>query len=355
MDIKYMEYVLALAKAGNITQAAKDLYISQPTLSQFIRNYQNTLGIHLFKRMNGRYTLTSAGETFCKYAEQIIELEKNMEQAMQTYKNTTILKIGTSTTKAISMVTHLIPIYRKEFPNIDIAMSEGNSFTIISKVLNNDLDLVFGSISSLDLYKGQILPLKEEKIALAVPSRMSICNSNYNYIQSLDLETFARELSGAPFILQHPGSCIRYLADGLFRSAHMTPVVILNTSNASSIVKSVSSGIGAGFIPVSNMVLDPNIVYFLFTPSLYRIHCMVYRKKIEKDTAFQRVPGIRRSLDRYGPGNRRSGSLCLIFLLNNTKIALKSITERDLSKIPPLLFIELFISVFSIILPSQQP
>ena len=47
MDIKYMEYVLALAKAGNITQAAKDLYISQPTLSQFIRNYQNTLGIHL--------------------------------------------------------------------------------------------------------------------------------------------------------------------------------------------------------------------------------------------------------------------------------------------------------------------
>ena len=179
MDIKYMEYVLALAKAGNITQAAKDLYISQPTLSQFIRNYQNTLGIHLFKRMNGRYTLTSAGETFCKYAEQIIELEKNMEQAMQTYKNTTILKIGTSTTKAISMVTHLIPIYRKEFPNIDIAMSEGNSFTIISKVLNNDLDLVFGSISSLDLYKGQILPLKEEKIALAVPSRMSICrNSN---------------------------------------------------------------------------------------------------------------------------------------------------------------------------------
>ena len=301
MDIKYMEYVLALAKAGNITQAAKDLYISQPTLSQFIRNYQNTLGIHLFKRMNGRYTLTSAGETFCKYAEQIIELEKNMEQAMQTYKNTTILKIGTSTTKAISMVTHLIPIYRKEFPNIDIAMSEGNSFTIISKVLNNDLDLVFGSISSLDLYKGQILPLKEEKIALAVPSRMSICrNSNYNYIQSLDLETFARELSGAPFILQHPGSCIRYLADGLFRSAHMTPVVILNTSNASSIVKSVSSGIGAGFIPVSNMVLDPNIVYFLFTPSLYRIHCMVYRKKIEKDTAFQRLSELSREYaDRW--------------------------------------------------------
>ena len=116
---------------------------------------------------------------------------------------------------------------------------------------------------------------------------MSICrNSNYNYIQSLDLETFARELSGAPFILQHPGSCIRYLADGLFRSAHMTPVVILNTSNASSIVKSVSSGIGAGFIPVSNMVLDPNIVYFclhlLFTASIV----WSIEKKIEKDTAF---------------------------------------------------------------------
>lgn len=66
----------------------------------------------------------SAGETFCKYAEQIIELENTMNQAMQGFKNTCILKIGTSTTKAISMVTHLIPLYRKEFPNIDIAMSE---------------------------------------------------------------------------------------------------------------------------------------------------------------------------------------------------------------------------------------
>ena len=64
MDIRYMEYILTLAKTGNITQAAKDLYISQPTLSQFIRNYQTTTGISLFKRMNGRYTLTPAGETF---------------------------------------------------------------------------------------------------------------------------------------------------------------------------------------------------------------------------------------------------------------------------------------------------
>ena len=96
----------------------------------------------------------------------------------------------------------------------------------------------------------------------------------------------------------------------MFRSAHMTPVVILNTSNASSIVKSVSSGIGAGFIPVSNMVLDPNIVYFLFTPSLYRIHCMVYRKKIEKDTAFQRLSELSREYaDRWTDMDPEIGDL----------------------------------------------
>lgn len=290
MDIRYMEYILTLAKTGNITQAAKDLYISQPTLSQFIRNYQTTTGISLFKRMNGRYTLTPAGEMFCKYAEQIIELENTMNQAMQGFKNTRILKIGTSTTKAISMVTHLIPLYRKEFPNIDIAMSEGNSFTTMAKVVNNELDLAFGSIPSTDLYKGQMITLRNEKIALAVPSRMALCkNANYNYIHLLDLETFAKELHDAPFILQHPGSCIRYLADGVFRAVHITPSVILNTSNASTIVKSVSSGMGIGFIPVSNMVLDPNIVYFLLDPPLYRIHCMVYRKKMEKDLPFQRL------------------------------------------------------------------
>ena len=201
-----MEYILTLAKTGNITQAAKDLYISQPTLSQFIRNYQTTTGISLFKRMNGRYTLTPAGETFCKYAEQIIELENTMNQAMQGFKNTRILKIGTSTTKAISMVTHLIPLYRKEFPNIDIAMSEGNSFTTMAKVVNNELDLAFGSIPSTDLYKGQMITLRNEKIALAVPSRMALCkNANYNYINQLDFETVARRTVYSPASrLLHP-------------------------------------------------------------------------------------------------------------------------------------------------------
>ena len=86
MDIKYMEYVLALAKAGNITQAAKDLYISQPTLSQFIRNYQNTLGIHLFKRMNGRYTLTSAGETFCNMQNKSLNWKKTWSRPCKPIK-----------------------------------------------------------------------------------------------------------------------------------------------------------------------------------------------------------------------------------------------------------------------------
>ena len=89
----------------------------------------------------------------------------------------------------------------------------------------------------------------------------------------------------------------------------MTPVVILNTSNASSIVKSVSSGIGAGFIPVSNMVLDPISYIFVYTFSLpHPLYGL--SKKIEKDTAFQRLSELSREYaDRWTDMDPEIGDL----------------------------------------------
>lgn len=295
MDIKYMEYILTLANTGNISQAAKELYISQPTLSQFIRNYQGNIGIHLFERKNGRYVLTPAGETFCNYARQILDLEKDMNQAMQCYKGTQVLNIGTSTSLAIAMVTHLISPLRKEFPSITITMSEGNSHATMTRVLNNDLDMAFGTVPDPEMYKGRILLLKPEKIALAVPSRMPLCrNANYNYLGSISAEEFKEHLRNAQFILQHPGSCIRHVADDFFHTVPMNPNITLNTSNASTIVRSVASGTGIGFIPVSNMILDPNINYFLLEPQLYRYHCIVYRRELEQNITAQRLFSLAR-------------------------------------------------------------
>ena len=56
MDTRYLEYILTLAETGNMTRAASKLYISQPTLSQFLSKQEQELGTPLFLRIGGTYT-----------------------------------------------------------------------------------------------------------------------------------------------------------------------------------------------------------------------------------------------------------------------------------------------------------
>ena len=74
MDIRYLKYILALAETGNMTRAAKSLYVSQPTLSQFLTKQETELGSPLFQRSNGTYTLTSAGILYAEYARKVLSL-----------------------------------------------------------------------------------------------------------------------------------------------------------------------------------------------------------------------------------------------------------------------------------------
>ena len=62
MDFRELNYVLAIEKYQNITKAADSLYVSQPTLSKFLMNLENTLGQKLFRKLGNKYILTYAGE-----------------------------------------------------------------------------------------------------------------------------------------------------------------------------------------------------------------------------------------------------------------------------------------------------
>ena len=69
--LKELTYVLAVAEEGNVSKAAEILYISQPSLSRYIRDLQARLGVQLFQRINNRLVLTYAGEKYVETSKQI--------------------------------------------------------------------------------------------------------------------------------------------------------------------------------------------------------------------------------------------------------------------------------------------
>lgn len=79
MDFRELSYITAIAKYQNITKAAESLYISQPTLSKFLKALEEDIGLKLFRRLGNRYVLTHAGECYLQKAEQILQLKNELD------------------------------------------------------------------------------------------------------------------------------------------------------------------------------------------------------------------------------------------------------------------------------------
>lgn len=79
MTLAQLRYTIAIAKAGSMNEAAKSLYISQPSLSTAIRELETETGVEIFRRTNRGIAVTPAGEEFLGYARQVVEQYELME------------------------------------------------------------------------------------------------------------------------------------------------------------------------------------------------------------------------------------------------------------------------------------
>lgn len=82
MDFRDLQYVIAVADCGSITEAAKKLYISQPSLSYIISKIEQDIGVQLFYRKNYPLTLTYAGEKYVDTARTILRLNDNLRREL---------------------------------------------------------------------------------------------------------------------------------------------------------------------------------------------------------------------------------------------------------------------------------
>ena len=80
MNLMYLKYAVEVARLGSINKAAEQLFVAQPNLSRYIKNLETELGIVIFKRTSRGMTLTPDGETFVRYAAQVLNQIDDIER-----------------------------------------------------------------------------------------------------------------------------------------------------------------------------------------------------------------------------------------------------------------------------------
>lgn len=292
MDTRYMNYILTLAETGNMTRAAQKLYISQPTLSQFLSKYEKELGFDLFERTKKAYVLTPAGEIYVKYAKKILALERLLEKELKEFGKTVRLNLATSSTQDLKMLSSILADLKETCPDILFSMKNGNTAAMEHLIETGEIDMAFVPVSETDREKFhcQILNMKTEEVLFVASADHPFCqNFSENTIHTLEQSTFAEVFRETPFILHQAGSCISGVENRLFQTLGIEPIAPLRSSLSPSIIDMVSGHMGNGFIPCSEAVAGKSVIYFSLKPQLFHTHAIIFKKDLSLTPPLKRL------------------------------------------------------------------
>lgn len=227
MNMKQALYFKTIAQYGTITAAAKQLYISQPSLSQTLRQIEDEVGTPLFDRSTFPFHLTYAGERYLKAVEAMLDIETRLKEEIESIRRDDggRLRLGISVTRAMQVLPDVIPIFTKAYPNVTIELTEAASASLEGLLQKGQIDLALAALEAneaniaYELIEKEsigILAGKDSQLAQLVPSGTPI-----------SLEMVEKEA----FVSLDTSHSSRIIQDRLFRRYNIRPKILLETSS----------------------------------------------------------------------------------------------------------------------------
>ncbi len=169
LDLRHLEIFARVVQEGGITQAAKSLGLTQPTVSGHIRSLENEAGATLLHRGGGRAKPTTAGELLWRYAEQICARKAEAQLELERFLGLRQgeLKVGASTTPATYFLPPHLVRFATEHPAIHVELTVGDTREILDALESNRIELaLIGDAVDADRYHSK--KVATDKIVLVV-------------------------------------------------------------------------------------------------------------------------------------------------------------------------------------------
>ena len=175
MNSLVLKYILTIAEEKNMTRAAERLYISQPSLSQSVKNLEKELGVDLFERSQRGSVLTPAGEHYVEWAKQILFAEAMMKRKIQdiSAKNVRQIKFGTTPQRTSYILDFVVNQFQKEYANYKIFLEDRPSTELYELLDRGSLDFIIDNTNN-DTLNFRSIPLIRENLLLAVPGTVRL-------------------------------------------------------------------------------------------------------------------------------------------------------------------------------------
>lgn len=282
MTLRHLKIFATVCKENSVTLAAKKLFISQPAVSNVIKELEAYYGYPLFERISKKLYLTESGKTVYHYAIHISSLFDELEYTLKNSESAVQVKIGSSITIGTHFMSSYIKKFALQFPNIQTYVKIDSSDVIERLILDNELDfaLIEGLVHSDHIISKDFI--KDELIVICDPNNPLLTYDNVT----------VEALAGQPFLMREKNSGTRELAESILSLHNICLNPIWESSSTEAIIQGVSKGIGISILPLRlvqdyitrNEVAKLNISNVKFDR---QYHIIYHRKKYLSQAAME--------------------------------------------------------------------
>ena len=272
MELRQVEYVLAVVERGSFTRAATAMAVAQPSLSDGIRRLEDELDVRLFHRLGRSVELTDAGRAFVGPARQLV---RDRDAVLESVAGVRGLRSGaidvvSLSTLAADPLGGLVGRFRKAHPGIVVRIAAPDELASVDAlVLDGRCELGLtelpprrSELVSIALDRQEIVAVCPPRTRLPAPGRLPVAR-----LRDMPLVTTPRGLS------------TRELVDRALATAGIEPVIAVETSQRDAIAPLVLAGAGTAFLPagLARPLGDQGAVVARLVPMLTRTIGLVHR------------------------------------------------------------------------------
>jgi DNA-binding transcriptional LysR family regulator len=243
MTLRQLEVFLAVARARSFRRAAEALHLSQPALSQHVRELEGDLSARLFDRLGRTVHLTEAGRILEDHATRLFATLTDARHAIADLQGLErgTLAIGASTTPGIYLLPGVLGVFRQRYPAIDVTLRLGNSEQVEALVRGGELDVgVVGDAGARPAEASLAARVEDELVLVVGPT----------HAWARRREIAPADLRDQPLLLREPGSATRQVTERALAAAGVAyrPGMVLPHTEA--IKQGVQAGLGVAFVSV---------------------------------------------------------------------------------------------------------
>lgn len=282
MELRQIQYFLAVAEELNFGRAAERLQIAQPPLSRQIRAFEDELGVELFRRTKRRVELTEAGRAFLEEARQILaQVEQGVQVAQRASRGEIgRLVVGFEGSSTYDVIPMSLKVYRERFPDVDLVVYAMTTEEQLQALLEGRIGIGF-VVSPNNNSKLVIEVILREPLLVALPENHPLATRS---------QVRVRELASEPFItFQRNRGCGLYdQAIAVCRRAGFSPIVIQEADEMQVMLGFVAAGLGIALLSASVQHFQrPGVVYRTLQPSTSKVTLAIAWQRDDSSAVLQ--------------------------------------------------------------------